>query len=230
MRVCCSRRRLQTHPRLWGLIMRKTYACSEPGGAGWFQGIRGLSPKFAACYFPTISSKPSITWSISSTEADPTFLPRRSIESVRICEILTHDCLGNFLLSSSRVSGKPAFGFWLVRATAITVPERSLNTSWLIIKTGRSPCCSLPRVGLSSAQRMSPLNILAMIQTLLWRYLRPSLVQPSCRAWRTHEQAACALSARSSLSRRIEMPVSDWGIVPFSQAGPTFLKETHQLK
>jgi endogenous inhibitor of DNA gyrase (YacG/DUF329 family) len=29
-----------------------------------------------------------------------------------------------------------------VRAMAITVPERSLKTSWLIIKTGHCPACS----------------------------------------------------------------------------------------
>ena len=41
----------------------------------------------------------------------------------------------------------------------MTVPERSLKTSWLKISTGREPACSRPRTGFRSAQRISPLSI-----------------------------------------------------------------------
>src|SRR5215813_716739 len=50
----------------------------------------------------------------------------------------------------------------IVKATAITVPDRSLKISLLRIRTGRCPACSRPRVGLRSAQRISPLSMRAM--------------------------------------------------------------------
>ena len=87
-------------------------------------------------------------------------MPIRSVDSVRIWLVLTHERLGSLAVVSSSVSGYPALGSWLVSATAITVPERSLNTSWLRIKIGRSPACSWPRTGLRSAQRISPLRYL----------------------------------------------------------------------
>jgi len=103
-----------------------------------------------------ISFKPSITWASSSGATLPIFLPIRPVESVRIWLILTQERLGNLDFKISCVSGKPARCSWLVSATAITVPERSLNMSWLRIRTGRSPDCSRPTVGLSAAHRISP--------------------------------------------------------------------------
>ena len=41
---------------------------------------------------------------------------------------------------------------------AMTVPDRSLKTSWLRMSTGRWPACSRPRTRLRSAQRSSPLR------------------------------------------------------------------------
>ena len=58
--------------------------------------------------------------------------------------------------------GKPARCCWLVRARAMTVPDFSLNTSWLITTTGLTPACSLPLTGLRSAQTISPLSIRAI--------------------------------------------------------------------
>lgn len=58
--------------------------------------------------------------------------------------------------------GKPARCGWLVNAIAITVPDRSLKTSWLSTSTGRRPACSRPRVGSRSAHRTSPLSMRAM--------------------------------------------------------------------
>jgi hypothetical protein len=52
--------------------------------------------------------------------------------------------LGSLLPESQKASGKPAFGSWPVRATAMTVPDRSLKTSWLKTNTGRSPDCPWP--------------------------------------------------------------------------------------
>ena len=83
-----------------------------------------------------ISFNPSITCSSSSTEMRPSFLPSRFTESVLIWLIFTHERLGRFAPVNSSVSGKPARGSWLVRAQAITVPDRSLKTSWLNICRG----------------------------------------------------------------------------------------------
>jgi hypothetical protein len=55
--------------------------------------------------------------------------PKRSCERVRIWLILTDVFLGRAEEESGRVSGKPAFCGWLVSATAMTTPDRSLNTS-----------------------------------------------------------------------------------------------------
>src|SRR5205814_6501232 len=80
----------------------------------------------------------------------------RSTDSVRIWLILIHDRFGRPPAWLSSVNGNAALGSWLVIATAITVPERSLNTSWLRIRTGRRPACSCPRTGFSFAHRTSP--------------------------------------------------------------------------
>ena len=63
----------------------------------------------------------------------------RSVARVRIWLILIHERFGRPRAPDSSVKGKPARGSWLVSATAMTVPDRSLKTSWLRIKTGRSP-------------------------------------------------------------------------------------------
>ena len=71
---------------------------------------------------------------------------------VRICEILTQDDFGSIAGGSGKVRGNPALCGWLVMAMAITVSDLLLNTSWLRIRTGRSPACSRPRAGFKSAQ------------------------------------------------------------------------------
>ena len=45
------------------------------------------------------------------------------------------------------VSGNPALGSWLVRTTAITVPDFLLKIDELSTRTGRLPDCSLPMTG-----------------------------------------------------------------------------------
>ena len=55
--------------------------------------------------------------------------------------------------------GEPGARFLAGEGDAITVPERSLNGSWLTMTTGRRPACSWPTAGSSSAQPMSPLSI-----------------------------------------------------------------------
>ncbi len=117
---------------------------------------------------------PSTTLASSSGAIRPTASPMRSTERVRIRLIFTHDFFGRVVDSIGSVSGKPAFGGWLVNAVAITVPDRVLKTSWLRISTGRRPGCALPLVGFSSAQRISPLNIPA-----IRRAPRPCPLQPS---------------------------------------------------
>jgi hypothetical protein len=61
--------------------------------------------------------------------------PKRSAASTRIWLIFTHDCFGSLADFNSNVSGNRARCGWLVMATAITVPDRSLNTSWSVSKT-----------------------------------------------------------------------------------------------
>ena len=69
-----------------------------------------------------------------------------------IWEIFTHDALGSAAGGRARVNGNPALCGWLVMAIAITVSDLLLNTSWLRIRTGRSPDCSRPLTGSKSAQ------------------------------------------------------------------------------
>src|SRR5574341_779108 len=66
----------------------------------------------------------------------------------------------------------------------MTVPERSLNTSWLKISTGRSPACSRPLTGFRSAQRISPLNIRAILTDPQKALLRPAPFRTPDRVWR----------------------------------------------
>src|SRR2546422_6885004 len=102
---------------------------------------------------PMISPRASRTFEPSSGDVCARRRPIRSTANVRIWLILIQERLGRPRALLSSVSGNPARGSWLVRATAITVPDRSLNTSWLRMSTGRSPACSRPRTGLRSAQR-----------------------------------------------------------------------------
>ena len=78
---------------------------------------------------PIISPSPSRMASISSGDARPSRRPMRFTESVRIWLILTQDRLGSLAAVNSSVSGNRARGSWLVSARAMTVPDRSLNTS-----------------------------------------------------------------------------------------------------
>ena len=94
-----------------------------------FGSIKDVKWRKSDRYAPMISFKPSITASNSSFDAFPIFFPNRSVESTRIWLIFTHDCFGKLGSESSNVNGKPAFGRWLVKTTAMTVPERSLKTS-----------------------------------------------------------------------------------------------------
>ena len=55
--------------------------------------------------------------------------PRQSMEIVRICEIFTHDDLGNISAGSAIVNGNPAFCARLAMAMAITVSDFRLNRS-----------------------------------------------------------------------------------------------------
>jgi hypothetical protein len=88
----------------------------------------------------------------SSGEALAIFFPIFLIDSVRTWLILAQGFLGSFVSESSRVRGYPARWGWLVIATAMTVPDRSLKMLWLKIRTGRKPPCSLPMTGFKSAQ------------------------------------------------------------------------------
>ncbi len=120
-------------------------------------------------YAPRISFRPSMTRSTSSGEATPSLRPILWAENVRIWLILTQDCSGRPVISSSSDKGKPARCGWLVNPTAITVPERSLKTSALRTRTGRSPDCACPRVGSKSAQRAqrtSPLKVHVELRAL----------------------------------------------------------------
>ena len=78
---------------------------------------------------PTISFSPSTTVASSSSDTRASRRPIRSVASVRIWLILIHERFGNALALDSSVNGNPARGGWLVSAIAITVPDRSLNTS-----------------------------------------------------------------------------------------------------
>ncbi len=92
---------------------------------------------------PMISFKPSIIVSNSSSETVPIFFPKRCIESVRVWLIFTHDFFGSFGSESSNVNGKLALGCWLVKTTAITVPERSLKMFSQKYQRNRSFSCWL---------------------------------------------------------------------------------------
>ena len=74
-----------------------------------------------------ISLRPSMTRSSSSSPARPSRPPTRSTARVRIWLILIHDSAGRPSVRQGSVRGKPAGGSRLVRATAITVPERWLK-------------------------------------------------------------------------------------------------------
>src|SRR5207244_11183217 len=119
------------------------------------------------------------------------FFPTRCTDRVRTWLILTQDLFGSLTLVSSQVSGNPACWGWLVIAIAITVPDRALNTSSLIITTGRKPPCSWPRAGLRSAQTTSPLNNRAIVRNLLTVPLPQALVQTSDQVSRTRARDGC---------------------------------------
>ena len=161
-----------------------------------------------------ISFNPSTTWAISSGEARPRRRPILSIDSVRIGLIFAHDFLGNPLDSNSSVSGKPARCDLLVMATAITVPERWLKTSWLRIRTGRRPACSCPRTGFKSAHRMSPLSILAIPIVPQKDLPLPKLSRKPDPTWRILSQACFAQFALASRQPQSESLCFDSGRQP----------------
>src|SRR3989449_7452593 len=102
-------------------------------------------------------------------------------------------------------------GFLTGQATAMTVPERSLNTSWLRTRTGRSPACSRPRTGLRSAQRISPLSIRAKSPSFPPGLPQPGPSRPRGRALRTPAPSACAAPAPASRRVRSQWPDSCYG-------------------
>src|SRR5947199_10586819 len=83
----------------------------------------------------------------------------------------------------------------------MTVPERSLNTSWLRTRTGRSPACSRPRTGLRSAQRISPLSIRAKSPSCPPDLPQPWPARPDGRALGT--PAPIVSPAPPPVSRRL---------------------------
>ena len=82
---------------------------------------------------------------ISSSGANVILFRRHFMERVRIWLILTQDLFVSFALSSSKVRGYPALWDWLVNATAMTVPDRSLKTFSLKIRTGQNPLAAVCR-------------------------------------------------------------------------------------
>jgi len=169
---------------------------------------------------PMISPRPSRTFETSSGDACAMRRPILSTANVRIWLILIQERLGRPRALLSSVSGNPARGSWLVRATAITVPERSLKTSWLRMSTGRSPACSRPRTGLRSAQRTSPLSIRA--KSL---YSRPALPRPELSPHlgpASHIRAPSDPSpgVRASRQQRLPLPGFDSRSGAWIQAGP----------
>ena len=137
-----------------------------------------------------ISFNPSMTLLTSSTEERAILRPILAVESVRIWLILIHDLFGSPGAELSSVRGNPARGSWLVSATAMTVPERSLKTSSLSTRTGRSPACSLRRVGSRSAQRISPLSMRATTRDPPSDLRRRIAAPRPDRAWRTRGRAS----------------------------------------
>ncbi len=136
-----------------------------------------------------MSFRPSTMCSRSSAETDPIFLQSLAVDNVLIWPILTQDRFGRRLSNSSAVNGNGTRGSWLVTASAITVPERSLNILLLRTRTGRRPACSLPIVGSSSAQTISPLSILAILPNLPLHRSRRTHVLPQDRGIHTPERA-----------------------------------------
>lgn len=109
------------------------FASPRPHALGMTLCISGGCPAGNAdvrrCYAPMISFSPSTTRAISSGVALPERLSMRPMASVRIWLIFAHDRFGRAFAFNSGVNGNSARCGWLVSATAITVPERSLNTS-----------------------------------------------------------------------------------------------------
>ncbi len=145
-----------------------------------------------------ISPSPSSTAETSSGVDWATRRPIRETARVRIWLILIHERFGRPFALLSMVSGNPARGSRLVSATAITVPERSLNTSWLRTRTGRSPACSLPRIGIRSAQRISPLSIRAKCLGSRQGPPQPTPAPPPDSAFHTPERAGFSRGASAS--------------------------------
>jgi hypothetical protein len=90
-------------------------------------------------------------------------------------------------------------------STAITVPDRSLNTSWLKTNTGRRPACSFPFVGSSSAHSTSPLNILAIERPPQRALPQPAPVPLPDEASHTPAPGACDLYGQS-----FPRPLAEW--------------------
>ncbi len=167
-----------------------------------------------------ISSRPSSTLESSSGDALAMRCPIRSVASVRIWLILIHDRLGKPRALDSSVRGNSARGSLLVSATAITVPERSLKTSWLRISTGRRPACSRPRTGLRSAQRISPLSIraksLGSLRDPLQREHAPRVGQASS----TRSPSVSGPFGPTCRPLRSRLPGFGWQSAASRQAGP----------
>lgn len=173
-------------------------------GQSGFLGGGGVS-------YPRISFRPSMTRASSSSEARPILAPRRSTDKVRIWLILIHERFVTPAALLSRVNGNPARGSWLVNATAITVPERSLKTSWLKTRTGRRPDCSCPRTGSRSAQRTSPLSIRATSQSPRRAPRQRDAFPREDRAWPTRGPAWCGPDVPACRPGPPRWPGSDCG-------------------
>src|SRR5207249_8452021 len=115
-------------------------AASRWGGGGVGGWVSRAVPRACARGWPNANlsiQSPMISWSPSTTDATssgvarPSRGPMRSTASVRIWLTFTQAGFGRRVDRKGTVSGKPARCGWLVMATAITVPERSLKTSWL---------------------------------------------------------------------------------------------------
>ena len=63
-------------------------------------------------WLPMFSSRLSMNWSKTSDDTVPIFLPIRSVDTVQIWLIFTHECLGWSFESRSRARGNPAPCLW----------------------------------------------------------------------------------------------------------------------
>src|SRR5690242_1496123 len=92
----------------------------------------------------------------------------------------------------------------------MTVSDLSLQTSWLTIRTGRTPDCSLPRVGFRSAHQMSPLGTRATSLTPHSFLLQRMPVPPQDQASSIRKPGACDSAAKAAPAVPPEKLCSDW--------------------